>query len=184
MIVFPIVISTMPDGEEKDFMGDLYRKYYKLMYATAWKYINDSFDVEDVISDSCVALMRNIPTLRELDHNKMCAYIVTTVRNTSISALNKKSRLNRIYGVGDDAFVEALPDREDMVQMIILEEELSTVMRVIESLPEKEQMIMKMKYAMELDDDVIAEQLGIAVNSIRQYVSRARKHIKTAFYSE
>lgn len=165
-------------------MEGLYRDYHKLMYATAWKHINDPFLVEDVISDSCVALMRNISTLRRLDHKKLCAYIVTAVRNTSISALNKQSRLDHIFGSDDDAIVDTLPDSEDFVQRIILEEELATVMRVIESLPEKEQMVMKMKYSLELSDEVIAEQVGISVNSIRQYVSRARKRIKAALYGE
>lgn len=184
MIVMPIVILAMPAGGDRDFMEDLYRKYHRLMYATAWKYVNESSTVEDVVSDSCVALMKKIPTLRKLDHNKTCVYIVSTVRNTSINALNKQSRLNQVFSSGDDEFVEALPDGEDIVQKIILEEELNAVMRAINSLPEKEQMIMKMKYSMELSDEVIADQVGLSVNSIRKYVSRARNHIKATLYKE
>ena len=116
IIVMPIVILAMPAGEDRDFMEGLYRKYHRLMYATAWKYVNESSAVEDVVSDSCVALMKKIPTLRELDHNKTCVYIVSTVRNTSINALNKQSRLNQVFSSGDDEFVESLPDCNDFVQ--------------------------------------------------------------------
>lgn len=184
MIVMPIVILAMPAGEDKDFMEGLYRKYHRLMYATAWKYVNESSAVEDIVSDSCVALMKKIPTLLTLDHNKTCVYIVSTVRNTSINALNKQSHLNQVFSSGDDEFVESLPDGNDFVQKIILEEELAMVMRVIESLPEKEQMIMKMKYSMGLSDEVIAERVGLSANSIRKYVSRARNRIKAAIYEE
>ena len=150
MIVMPIVILAMPTGEDRDFMEDLYRKYHKLMYATAWKYVDESSIAEDVVSDSCIALMKKIPTLRQLNHNKMCVYIVSTVRYTSLNALNKQSRLNQVFSSSDDELVETLPDGEDFVQKIMLEEELNAVMRAINSLPAKEQMIMKMKYSMEL----------------------------------
>ena len=184
MLLFPGVILAMPAGEDRDFMENLYRKYHRLMYATAWKYVRDDSAAEDVVSDSCVALMKKISTLRGLDHNKTCVYIVSTVRNTSINALNKQSRLNQVFRSGENEFVETLPDGVDFVQKILLEEELAAVMRAIESLPAKEQMIMKMKYSMELSDEVIAEQVGLSVNSIRKYVSRARNHIKAALYGE
>lgn len=184
MIVLPIVILAMPSGEDRDFMEGLYRKYYRLMYATARKYVSDASAVEDVVSDSCVALMRRISTLRELDSGKTCAYIVTTVRNTSINALRKQSRLNRVFSSGDEEFVEAVPDGEDFVQRILLEDELAAVMRAIESLPEKERMVMRMKYSMELSDEAIAEQVGISASSVRTYVRRARNHIKAILYRE
>ena len=97
MVLMPIVILAMPFGEDRDFMESLYRKYHRLMYSTAWKYLKESVAVEDVVSDSCVALMKKIPTLRTLDHNKLAVYIVSTVRNTSINAINKQTRINQLF---------------------------------------------------------------------------------------
>lgn len=184
MFVMPIVILNMPASEDKDFMENLYRNYHKLMYATTWKYVTNPATVDDVVSDSCVALMGKIPTLRTLDHSKLCVYIVTTVRNTSINALHKQSKMNDIFGADDGDFIEALPDGKDFIQKIILEDELAAVMRAIELLPGKEQLVMKMKYSMNMSDEVIAEQVGLSVNSIRKYISRARNRIKAALYTE
>ena len=43
---------------------------------------------------------------------------------------------------------------------------------------------MHMKYALEFPDTVIAERVGLSVNSIRKYISRARDHIKAMIYAE
>ena len=83
MIILPSVILSMPAGEDRDFMEQLYREHYRLMFATAWKYSDNKEAVEDIVSDGCLSLMRNLYTLRNLGDHKLKAYIVTTIRNTS-----------------------------------------------------------------------------------------------------
>ena len=41
-----------------------------------------------------------------------------------------------------------------------------------------------MKFFMNLSDEEIAGRVGISVNSIRSYISRARKKLKAMIYGE
>ena len=68
--------------------------------------------------------------------------------------------------------------------MSVLEDELKRVWRAIAQLPVKEQQIMRMKYVMEMPDEKIAKEVGLAPSSIRKYIGRAREQIKAIVYTE
>ena len=77
-----------------------------------------------------------------------------------------------------------MADATNVERKVALQDELAYVWKAIGQLPEKERQIMRMKYALEFPDDVIAERVGLSVNSIRKYISRARDHIKAMIYAE
>ena len=56
MLVMPLVIQAIEDDDDRQFMERLYYDHSRLMYATAWKYSAYKIEVEDVVSDSCVAV--------------------------------------------------------------------------------------------------------------------------------
>ncbi len=184
MIVFPSVILAMPEGSDRDFMEQLYRNHYKLMFATAWKYLDDKATVEDVVSDACLSLMKKISTLRSLDVHKLRAYIVITIRNAVFDYFDKqKIRNNRFVPLGDDRLGNFASEL-DLEKKIVLEDELERVCSAINQLSAKEQQIMKMKFFLNLKDDEIARRVGLSVSSIRKYISRARKQIRDIVYAE
>ena len=184
MIMLPSVILAMPAGDDRDYMEWLYKEHYRLMFSTAWKVFKDKATVDDIVSESCLALMKKIPTLRGLERNKLRVYIVSTVRNTSLNFFDKQQRINS-HVVGDESeAIEAVSDGFDVEEKVVLEDELSRVWKAIKQLPTKEQQIMRMKYAMEMADDEIAKEVGRSANSIRKYVGRARDRIKAIVYAE
>lgn len=184
MIFFPSAIMAMPSGDDRDFMEWLYKQHYRLMFSTAWKIFRDKATVEDVVSDSCLALMKKLPLLRNIERNKLSVYIVFTVRNTALNYYVKQKRTNIYIVSGENVEVEAIADKLKLEEKVLLEDELERVWKAIMQLPEKEQQIMRMKYAMEMPDDEIADKVGLSINSIRKYVSRAREHIKAIVYAE
>ncbi len=58
MIVMPQVIMMIESDEDRSYMERLYEQHYRLMLSTAWKYTSDQFEVEDIVSDSIVALIK------------------------------------------------------------------------------------------------------------------------------
>ena len=63
------------------------------MLAVARKYVQTKYDQEEVISEACMALIKNISTLRTLKGKKLPAYIVTTVKNKARDYLNRQNTL-------------------------------------------------------------------------------------------
>lgn len=184
MIILPGVLLAMPAGDDRAYMEWLYKEYYKLMFATAWKIFDDPAMVDDVVSESCLALMKKIPTLRELERKQLGAYIVSTIRNTALNFLNKQQRTNRHRVNLESALPETMIDRCDVETRLILKEELACVLNAIRQLPVREQQILRMKYVKEMKDREIAAEVGISTSSVRKYISRARDHIKAIIYAE
>lgn len=182
MILLPSVILTMPDGDNKEYMTWLYEEYHRLMYSVAWKYFSNPSDVDDVVSSSCLALMKKIDTLRGLEDSPLQYYIVTAVKNTALNALDKQKRLSQKVIHPSPEVMDHIASVDDMQAKIEINEELALVRAVIDTLPEKERLIMKMKFFHKLPDDVIAKKVGLSVHSIAKYVSRAREHIRKKIY--
>lgn len=184
MLFLPTVIMAMPSEADRDFMEWLYKQHYRLMFSTAWKIFRDKATVEDIVSDSCLALMKKLPLLRSIERNKLSVYIVSTVRNTALNYYDKQKRTNIYIVTGENVEVDSKADKLNLEEKVLLEDEVERVWKAIMQLPEKEQQILRMKYAMEMSDDEIADKVGLSVNSIRKYVSRAREHIKAIVYAE
>ena len=70
-------------------MEEIYAKYNRLMFSVAWRYTKDPHEVEDIVSDSCLKLMKNLATLKTLDVPQQQAYIVKTVKHATFDGQKK-----------------------------------------------------------------------------------------------
>ena len=127
--------------------------------------------------------MKHIATLRSLDAKARTTYINLSVRNTAYNYLKKRQRLSD-FVIGDGDIINNIPDQTNLEQQIILNEEINTVREALQKLPEKDQVILRMKYALELPDSEIAKHVGLSTNSIPKYVCRAREKLKKILYRD
>lgn len=183
MFFVPPVILAIESDVDRAFMTDVYRQYRALMLKTAWIYTTNKADVEDIVSDSCAALIIKIDTLRGMERSVMRSYVVTTVRNTAIDHWRKRQRENAWFLHVDDEVAMQVADPTTSVEgKILLQDELENLERVLLQLPERERDVLRLKYQKGLKDGEVAEKVGVAESSVRKYIERARKHIKAAIY--
>ncbi|MEG0494090.1 MAG: sigma-70 family RNA polymerase sigma factor [Raoultibacter sp.] len=182
MLMMPLVILTMTDDSDREYMEWLYTQYHRLMLSTAWKFVKTQADVEDIVSDSCVALIKNMNTIRGKDCNVLKSYIVSTVRNTAIDYFRRQQRTNARFLQGDDEVIERVADDASLEHKVLLREELRIVRQAISNLSEHERDVLRLKYQKGKSDIEIAEMIGLSESSVRVYVMRARKHIMAVVY--
>lgn len=173
----PNVITNMPEGDDRSFMEWLYRRYRRLMFATAWGFFRELYTVEDVVSIGCIALMRNVGKLRSMEEPRLRVYIVAAVRSAAINYYNRQKRTVERFAGALPTDIENSADGYDLETQFEIEDELKRVLSALNRLPEKERIVMLMKYAEDKKDEEIAEVAGLSPNSIRKYVSRARKRL-------
>ena len=128
--------------------------------------------------------MKNLHTLRGLERNKLRVYIVSTVRNTALNYHAKQKMVNNYVVNVDNEVVDLVADDTDFERKIVLKGELDMVWAAIGRLPEKEQLIMQLKFSHRLSDAAIAERVGLSSSSIAKYISRARDRIKNMIYAD
>ena len=180
--MFPLALMMVMDDDDRNYMITIYEQYQWLMLAVARKYVQTKYDQEEVISEACMALIKNTSTLRTLKGKKLPAYIVTTVKNKARDYLNRQNTL-RNRSVPIDGVSYNLSDDDSNVEgQILLSEEIALIIRSINALPTKEKQVFLLKYKYDMDTDTIARKVGISKESVSKYFCRAKEKIKAAVY--
>lgn len=186
MTLLPIIMLAILGTEECSFIEEMYKNHFRLMFATAWSFTREKTIVDDIVSESCLALMKNVETIKQLKGNQLKGYIVSTVRNTALNYLDKQSRVRKHMANEIESYEDQLTSPSyvyGIEEKIVLEDELANVLEALHSLPAKEQQVMRMKFGEQLSDAEIAQATGLSKSSIPQYVHRARERLKALIYS-
>ena len=171
-------LMTIGNEEDRAFMAALYRKHQHFMLRIARKYTNNHADAEDVVSESCIALYRNIAALRALDDLCHCYYIASAVKRKALDLLGSAKRHQK-YFVSLEVFGDVASSAR-IEKNFILQEEVVLVLQAVEQLPLKERIVLKLKYEFELDCADIAKYAKLSQASIYKYLSRAREKVRAA----
>lgn len=157
--------------EDKAFFHEFYESNKNFMFYIASKYTTDPSDREDLVQDTTLRLMGQIPVLRELNAGKRAKYIALSVRSAFLD-MKRRQKDNLLYL--EDAALEAL-----MVERALAEAAHVTanqaVVQLKEQLPARDWMVLEGKYLLELSQEEIAEQIGVAPDSVRMILHRAKQ---------
>lgn len=176
MLMF--VLSAISEPDEQQFMISLYEEYNRLMFSTAKKYVSDHYATEDIVQESLINLLKNIKKIMTLERCNLAAYVVCTVRNTSINHL-KKERTKKKHIVfspveGSDAEISPAPSVEEL---LLLKEELHILSSIMKQLSEEERILLDGRYLLGLSDEEVAEMIRCKPSSVRMKLTRVRRKV-------
>ncbi len=168
---------------EADFFEEFYEQYhiyvYKLVKEQCWR----PEDVEDVVQGIWEKLFGKKELLASLSVPQQVQYITSTIRNTIIKDVRKKKleicSLESVLELGYDGTVRMERRVERQMTSATFREVWNLVDPSIRELLER-------KYLLEESDSDIAAAMQIKTNSVRTYLSRARKAARSVLqpYSE
>jgi len=175
-----MIIQSLENDDDKFFMVNLYRDYYGLMRKIVYNITHDVQNAEDLIDDTFLRLIDKISLLRTLDGCKTAAYVVYTSRSVAINFIKHRDVQKKHVYYGEDAdLAEAISGLEETIEdRIIHQEEIEEMGNSILRLPEQQKDLLYFKYMLGMDDGEIAGIFGIASDSVRQYLTRARRKAK------
>ncbi len=171
--MFPLILLTIENEEDRAFLEELYLQYHHLMYAQALRVLNDSHAAEDAVSDAMEALIRKISLLKTMDGNKCKAYAVITVRHMAINLYRRNSRET----VTEDEFLEAIPSGGRTEDHVLENAGVEEIKEAVCRLGGNDRDILMMRYFREMNDTEISRELGIRPAAVRVRISRARKRL-------
>ncbi len=151
---------------------EIYKLYYKAMYNTSLRLINDSMEAEDIMQDSFLKAFKNLNTYKE--EVSFGAWLKKIVVNSSLDVLKKrKLDLNPL-----DERTTAIID-EDSSE--IFEEQAQKVAEIklaILQLPENYRILVNLYLIEGYDHEEISQILGMTNAAVRTGYSRARKKLQ------
>lgn len=170
--MLPYVILAIENESDRDFMARLYTDYRLLMFSSIKKIINDQDVAEDLIQDVLVKLIEKIDLLRDFEHKRLAAYIVTACKNHARNYI--RALHSRDIASFDDLPAEP-PSETVMEDVVISKMLLEQLLARWGELPENVQELLERKYILFQTDEEIALAMGGKPSSIRMKLTRARK---------
>lgn len=172
-----LIYEEVHNSDDREFMLTIYHDYIRLMYHTANKYCENTYDCEEIVQDTILKLIEKIPVLRTLEEKALAAYVVVSVRNTAFSLQRRRTTEQKLFAPWKDE-IENIPDSELSVEekMIMLERK-GALLVVWSMLSEEERFLLEGRYILRYTDYELSQELGVKAGAIRMRLTRTRRKV-------
>jgi RNA polymerase sigma-70 factor (ECF subfamily) len=165
------LIDACKNGNSKA-QFEIYKLYYKAMYNTSLRLLNDSLEAEDVMQEAFLSAFKNLHTYKE--EVSFGAWLKKIVVNRSLDVLKKR----RIEQEPLDERRLAVAEETDNEVLDETMQKVAEIKQVIAQLPENYRVLITLHLLEGFDHDEISEILGMTNANVRTTYSRARKRLQ------
>jgi len=155
---------------------EVYKKYYKAMYNTALRIVNDTAEAEDIMQEGFIKAFSKIHTFE--GKSTFGAWIKKIVVNLSINAYNKRIKYTQVSY--NDEFKNEITEVDGLG--IIEEEEnkckIQHILKKFELLKENYRVILTLHLIDGYDYDEICGILNLSPANCRTTISRAKEQLR------
>jgi RNA polymerase sigma-70 factor, ECF subfamily len=152
------------------------REYKNLIYNQALYSTGNRYDAADITQDVLIKAWNHMD---DIQPQSMKPWLLTVTRNSCVDMSRKKRERNFseiMTGEEEDSIENISTDGEnDPEQSLDQDQEKQQLISAIAGLPEKIRTTMILRYMQDEPYDLIAETLGLPINSIKVYLHRGRK---------
>jgi RNA polymerase sigma-70 factor, ECF subfamily len=164
---------------------EIYFDYYNLVYGAVMCMVRDHATTEDILQESFIKIIKNIPQLDT--ESKLKAWIKVVVRNTTYNYLRKNKR-NRIEIDSESVFindnVEFSTNSGATEEQVELKTMVEVIGKLIENIQPEFRTLIEMRWKQDLSYKEIGEELGLSEDAVKYKLHRARELIKKKFLKE
>ena len=172
--------------EEKEFIQELLnpktqnlafekllKEFQKPLYNHVRTIVLNHDDADDVLQNTFVKVFRNLDKFK--GESKLFSWIYRIATNEALTFLNQKAKMN---GVNSETLQNKAIDNLKADIYFDGNEIQIKLQKAIALLPEKQQLVFKMKYFEELKYEEISEILGTSVGALKASYHHAVKKIE------
>ncbi|SEP41511.1 RNA polymerase sigma factor [Mucilaginibacter sp. OK283] len=153
----------------------LYNKYWKQVYNTAYKRLNDTERAQDIAQDVFVQLWTR-GSKSPIDN--LPAYLLVAARNGVFKYMEKEAKYAALPDGAEE--LESPLGRADA--NMLHDEFLKAFNELINTLPPQQQMIFNLRFNEGLSSQQIADQLQISPKTVRNQMGRALATLRKSLF--
>jgi RNA polymerase sigma-70 factor (ECF subfamily) len=159
---------------EKEFFGELVLKHQDFIFNVVKGFVRLEEEAHDITQDVFLKAYENIDKFR--GDSKFSSWLYRIAYNLSMNwSERKRGRETQL----DDAFAETIPEPPGAADEAFDRElVLARIMEVIEEIPLKYKVVIKLYYLEEKSYQEIADTLNIPINTVKVQLLRAREMIR------
>ena len=151
-------------------------RFSRPLYRHIRNYLIDHDDTDDVLQNTFIKVFRHIDGFK--GESKIYSWMYRIATNEAISFLKDKARKNRMSSGDYQLSVLENLTADDYFEADKLTVELH---KIVASLPEKQQIVFRMKYFEEMKYEEISAILGTSVGALKASFHHAVKKIEEYF---
>lgn len=165
------LVIALQQGEEKAFT-EIFRRYARKLYAYTRRSIGIKEDCQEIVQEAFEALWQKRSNL--WSDTQLDAYLYRIVKYKVIRYVSHKKVIQK-YADHFKAFEVAYEDSRDEGELESLRSMLNTS---INRLPERCQMVVRLRIDENLSNGAIAERMNIDKDSVKRYMTYAVSYFK------
>lgn len=172
--------------EEKDFIRQLLdpktqntafqkliREYQRPLYNHIRNIVLNHDDTDDVLQNTFIKVFQNLKNFK--GESKLFSWIYRIATNEAITFINQKAKKN---GITNEALQSKIVDNLKADTYFDGDEIQLKLQKAIAILPEKQQLVFRMKYFEEIKYEDLSEILGTSVGALKASYHHAVKKIE------
>lgn len=150
---------------------EIYKLYYKAMYNSCLRIINNTQEAEDVMQEAFLSAFDKINSYK--GEVSFGAWLKRIVVNRALDFLKK----NKIDSLPLDERINQLSEEEDRLENIDIENDVVEIKKAIELLPSGYRIVLNLYLIEAYDHEEIGEILNISASTSRSQYNRAKKKL-------
>ncbi len=151
---------------DKKAQFEIYKLYYKAMYNTSLRILNNKAEAEDIMQDSFLDAFRKLNAFK--GDGNFGGWLRRIVVNNSLDVLKKRKETLSF----EENKLEFVDEKDDYIESV--EYQVEEIKKGLKLLPEEHRMVISLFLFEGYDHDEIAQILDISNNASRTRFSRAK----------
>jgi len=161
-------------GGEKEFFGELVLKHQDFIFNVVKGFVRFEEEARDITQEVFLKAYENIDKFR--GDSKFSSWLYRIAYNHSMNWSERKAGRETQL---DDSLAETIPEEPGTADELFDRElVLSRIKEIIEELPVKYKIVLKLYYFEEKSYQEIADTLGIPINTVKIQLLRAKEQVR------
>ncbi len=153
---------------------EVYKRYYKAMYNTAYRILKDSYEAEDVMQDSFLTAFTKLDGLKDI--STFGSWLKRIVINNSIYGYKKNHKYNNVPL--DDVLYKVEDNSNSKEDYELTKLKANQVLDAMKLLKDSYQIGLTLHLIEGYDYDEICEIMNITYSNCRTMISRAKESLR------
>lgn len=164
----------------RDKVTFIYNEFYGVMCHVASQYVDDRYDIEDIVHDSMLKIIDHLDKISIDDSSKMKAFCTVIVKHKAIDFL--RTRNNQNISIEEEEIM--ISEETNPLNIIVDDEIHQKLLKAIDSLNDTYKEVCILKYVHGLKEREIASVLDLPPKTVNVRIFRGKQILKRALNKE
>ncbi|MBO4872440.1 MAG: RNA polymerase sigma factor [Lachnospiraceae bacterium] len=171
-------------SRDESVLEAVLQKHGSLLRRLAARFLSDSRDCEETVSDVLLAAWNAIPPQRP---ENLPAFLVTLTRRAAISRLRGLTRAKDVpaeHLLALEELEDVLPDRSGVEDALLAGELAASIEDFLRGLPPRRRTVFLFRYYASCSVDEISSRLFVSRSTVEKELQKARRDLKAKLEKE